>query len=183
MAILNLKEEISAALRGAILFPGEGHHFKIMPRELSQGGYQLIANVLAPDGNQQAIIIGREGEVERYVHLTLGKYSRYRGKAFQTREFFVALPTEIASRPCDIIHLMDHSVLYTKTKVDGSGRLRYQGGRIELFDDPEYNHHGNEKKYCRIGIVHNRLAAVLHSQGLDAVVLGDTIPQDKREKK
>ena len=177
-----LRNDISDALKGCILYPGEGHAIKIMPYALIQRGYQLIANVLAPNkqgGEDQVIIISDGEKAERYMHHALGKYSKYKKKPFQKREFFVALPTEAAPTPKDIILIMDGSVLYTKTRGKGGGMLRYHNGKVELFDDPEYNLFGTFKQ-VRIGIMHDRVAEALHSHGIETLVQKELTPEKMR---
>ena len=177
-----LRDDISDALKGCILYPGEGHAIKIMPYALIQRGYQLIANVLAPNkhgGEDQVIIISDGEKVERYLYFALGKYSKYKRKPLQKREFFVALPTEAAPTPRDIILIMDGSVLYTRTKGGGGGMLQYHNGRIKLFDDPEYNLFGTFTQ-VRIGIMHDRVAEALHFSGIETIVQEDLILKKMR---
>ena len=90
----------------------------------------------------------------------------------QKREFFIGLPTEIAPTPKDILNIVEQSVLHTRTEREGGGMLRYRAGRIELFDDPYCNRYGTFE-YARIGIVDTRVHKVLHSCGIEAVVLDD----------
>ena len=58
-----LKKDISDALKECIAHPGEGHNLKIMPYSLIEKGYQLLANVIAPNGKggqDQVIIIANK---------------------------------------------------------------------------------------------------------------------------